>query len=313
MRTIISITEFHELAKRPVALAAGFFDGVHRGHQAVIASAVKAAADSGGQAWVLTFDRHPMEVVAPAKLPRLLSTQTLRARLLEQTGVEGCLMLPFTPELAACEAREFIEELCAAGNIASFHAGRNWRFGHGGAGSLELLAEMGTTLGFATEVVAPVLYDGGTISSTRIRMALDRGLIGEAAAMLGRPYILRGKVISGRGLGRTMGIATANIQPAKELLPMLGVYAVWVDFGGRHIQGAASIGWRPTFPDARPDSPLMEVHLLDFQGDIYGETMDVAFIARLRDEVAFEDKGALMRQVDEDIVHVRSLLANPPF
>ncbi|NLF22355.1 MAG: riboflavin biosynthesis protein RibF [Lentisphaerae bacterium] len=309
MQTFVSPDHLHALPG-PLVLAAGFFDGVHLGHRAVLDGAIAHARQLGGQAWALTFDQHPLTILAPGRQPPLLTPLSMRLELLAQTGIDGCLMLPFTRELAACQPRDFVRLLCGPQRtVAAIRCGENWRFGAGGGGDPALLAELGRQHGFEAVTVPPLHHDGAPISSTRIRRAIQAGDVAEAASMLGRPYSVRETVVRGRGVGRTIGMATANLHPAAEVLPGIGVYAVRTWVGDRRVDGVAGLGWRPTFADARPDAPELEIHLLDFEGDLYGATLDVAFIARLRDEIKFPDAAALMEQVREDIRQARQLAA----
>lgn len=312
MQTFISPDHLHALPG-PLVLAAGFFDGVHLGHRAVLEGAIAHARQLGGQAWALTFDQHPLSVLAPGRQPPLLTPLSMRLELLAQTGIDGCLMLPFTRELADCPPRDFVRLLCGRQRaVVAIRCGENWRFGAGGAGDPALLAELGQRYGFAVVAVPPLHHGSEPISSTRIRRIIQAGDVAEAAIMLGRPYSVRETVVRGRGVGRTIGMATANLHPAAEVLPSVGVYVVRTWVGNRPVDGVAGLGWRPTFADARPDAPVLEIHLLDFEGDLYGATLDVAFIARLRDEIKFPDAAALMEQVRLDIRQARQIAAGRP-
>jgi riboflavin kinase/FMN adenylyltransferase len=304
MKIISQPAQFRKIPG-PVVLAAGFFDGVHLGHQRVLSGAVERARELDGQAWALTFDRHPLAVLAPSKCPPLLSTSEERLALLEQSGVDGILALEFTRKLAVQEPETFVRWLCGPPRIASqtatssasaklseIRCGRNWRFGRRATGTPELLAQLGRPY---------AEYQGMEISSTRIRFAVREGRLDDATAMLGRPYSVRDTVIRGRGVGHTLSIATANLQPSAEVLPPNGVYAVRVKAQGKTFNGVANLGMRPTFTDAIPDRALLETHLLDFDGDLYGQTIEVAFLARLRDERAFTSPETLARQIADDV------------
>ncbi|HRR33734.1 MAG TPA: riboflavin biosynthesis protein RibF [Kiritimatiellia bacterium] len=298
----------------PLVLAAGFFDGVHRGHQCVLSAALERARELDGQAWVLTFDRHPLAVLAPSKCPPLLSTLEERLGLLEQSGVDGVLLLEFTRQLAIQEPETFIRWLCGrprvplqtgkqgdTAKLSEIRCGHNWRFGRRAAGTPELLAQFGKLYGFRVVIVPYAEYQGMEISSTRIRFAVREGRLADAAAMLGRPYSVRGAVIRGRGVGHTLDVATANLQPETEVLPPNGVYAVHVQVQGRTYNGVSNLGVHPTFTDMIPDRALLETHLLDFEGDLYGQSIEVAFLARLREERTFASPEALARQIAEDV------------
>lgn len=309
MRTLIQPKRFRALCG-PIVLAAGFFDGVHLGHCRVLAGAVREARRIGGHAWALTFDQHPLAVLAPSLRPPLLTPLEVRLERLAATGIDGCLMLPFTRELASLSPEAFLAVLCGrTGRIVTMRCGANWRFGAQAAGDVAELTRLGRKLGFRVLVAPAAMKGGRPISSTRIRDAIQRGRIGDAAAMLGRPYSIREVVVRGRGVGRTLGMATANLHPSAEVLPPVGVYAVRTWIGDRPVNGVASLGFRPTFADARPAAPILEAHLLDFEGDLYGATLDIAFIARLRNERKYPSPEALMVQVRRDIAAARRIFS----
>ena len=316
MKVLTQISDFRAIPGS-IVLAAGFFDGVHKGHQLVINSAVERAREIAGKAWVLTFDRHPLAALAPSKCPPLLNTLDERLALLERSGVDGALVLGFTRRLAVQEPKTFIEWLCTdpAQNQAEKHAdhvceircGRNWRFGWRAAGTPELLAQFGERYGFRVVIVPYADYQGTEISSTRVRCAVRDGRLDDAAAMLGRAYAVRGTVTRGRGVGQRLNAATANMQPDSEVLPPNGVYAVRVNVEGilQPVNGVANLGMRPTFADARSDRAVLETHLLDFSDDLYGKTIEVSLLAHLRNERAFDSPEALTRQITEDIRSAR--------
>ncbi len=315
MRTLIQPESFRALPG-PLVLAAGFFDGVHRGHLRVLEGSVARARELGGAAWALTFDQHPRVVLSPNRRPPLLTPLQERLERLAASGIDGCLILSFTPALATLDPAAFVALLCGKGGaIAEIRCGGNWRFGARAAGTPAVLAELGQRHGFAVTIVPPAMHNGHAISSTRIRKAIQEGRVDEARAMLGRDYSIRETVVRGRGAGRAIGMATANLHPGAEVLPAVGVYAVRTWLGDRQLPGVAGLGWRPTFADARPSSPVLEIHLLDFDGDIYGATLEVAFAARIRDEIAFPNAAALLAQVRQDIAAARRIfaaLAPPP-
>ena len=286
------------------------FDGVHIGHRLVLDSAVREARRCGGQAWALTFDQHPLSVLAPEHRPPLLTPLEVRIERLAETGIAGCLVLPFTRKLAALSPAEFITLLCgSARRVVNFRCGANWRFGARAAGDIAELSRLGKAHGFRVTVVRAAEFHGRTVSSTRIREAIQHGNLTNATAMLGRPYSIRETVVRGRGVGRELGMATANVHPSAEVLPPIGIYAVRTWVGDRPVEGVACFGFRPTFADARPKTPILETHFLDFEGDLYGATLDIAFIARLRDERKYPSPEALMKQVRRDISAARRIFA----
>jgi riboflavin kinase/FMN adenylyltransferase len=294
----------------PVVLAAGFFDGVHRGHRLVLGGAMREARRLGGQAWALTFDQHPLSILAPERRPPLLTPLEVRLERLAATGMDGCLVLPFTKELAALPPERFLAQLCGhTSHVVQIRCGSNWRFGARAAGDVAELRRQGAALGFRVSVARAATCQGKPVSSTRIREAIQHGRLADATAMLGRPYSIRETVVRGRGVGRVLGMATANVHPAAEVLPPIGVYAVITWIGDRPVQGVASLGFRPTFADARPETPILETHFLDFAGDLYGATLDISFLARLRPERKYPSADALMAQVRRDIAAARRIFA----
>jgi riboflavin kinase/FMN adenylyltransferase len=294
------------------SVAVGNFDGVHRGHQALVASAVAAADDCGGTAIVLTFDPHPARVINPEAAPTALMTLDQKAATLARLGVHSLVVLPFTPELAAASPGDFAARVLHRGLGAdAVVVGSNFRFGRGRAGDVATLRRQGEALGFRVLEVPPVLVDGERVSSSRIREALARGDAGAATALLGRPYCVEGRVGRGDGRGRTIGVPTANLEPANQTLPALGVYAAWC-WAGRAAAGTATvvnIGRRPTFGGG---AVSVEAHLLDFDGDLYGQAMSLAFVSRLREERKFSGKDALVAQIGEDIRAARDVLTGAP-
>ncbi len=298
--------------RRPVVLAAGFFDGVHLGHQAILRRAAAAARRLGGAAWVLTFNTHPLKVLAPESAPLLLTGLPHKLRLFAAMGMDGCIALPFNTALAACAPETFIAELAsAAPRLAAVCAGSNWTFGRDGGGGPALLRTLAARHGFRAMVVPPLCRQGAPVSSTRIRRALADGRLASAAVMLGRPFSLFGTVAAGRGLGgRRLGTPTANLATADEVLPPPGVYAVRVLLGCRRLRGVANVGRRPTMVPAGADAAapplLVETHILDFGEDIYGLEMEVCFLRRLRPERRFDSPAQLRGQIVRDIDKVRA-------
>lgn len=297
----ICINRFEELAAQPgpLHLALGVFDGVHSGHQAVIARAVDAAAATGGQAFLVTFSPHPIRVIAAAKAPSsLLATLEEKAAVVKSLGVDGVFVIHFDAEFAKMPAEEFVRKL-TAGNVASIAVGEDWRFGSKRAGDVAMLESMGAELGFVLEAVSPVMWDGERISSSRIRQAVRDGNFDAVRAMLGRDYEVSGTVIEGRKLGRELGFPTANLRLGDQQVPADGVWAVTVD-GNR--KGVANLGKKPTVGG---DEKLLEVHLLDFSGDLYGKTLRVRFDHFLRPEKKFGSIDELRGAIELDEQHAR--------
>jgi riboflavin kinase/FMN adenylyltransferase len=288
-------------------LALGVFDGVHAGHQAVIAKAVEAAAREGGLAGLLTFDPHPIQVIAPAKAPSsLLETLDHKARVVSSLGVRLFIPLHFDAAMAAMEADEFVGRLAAA-PVRTIAVGEDWRFGHKRAGDVALLQRDAARRGFRLEAVPPVMFDGDRISSTRIRQAIHDGNLDEAALMLGRPYAVSGNVVEGDQLGRQLGFPTANIATGNLQLPPGGVWAVRASHAdGRKWNGVANLGTRPTVGGGKR---LLEVHLFDFSGDLYGKNLEVSFEKHLRPEMKFPSLEELKKQISKDVLDARERLA----
>ena len=307
-----------QLRKRnvPIMLAAGFFDGVHQGHRDVLASTVARARETGGQAWALTFDRHPLSVLAPSKAPPLLNTKEQRLARLEALGLDGVLLLPFSRRMALLAPEAFVKWLCGEPEARTPHmrlseirCGANWRFGRRAAGTPELLAEYGKAYGFRVVIVKYAEYQGHEISSTRIREAICDGRVADAAAMLGDPYTLSGTILRGRGAGRGLGFPTANIRPAAEVLPPDGVYATRSRVCGQTFDSISNFGTAPTFGEQKadvPESRILETHLLGYTGgDLYGQAIDVSLLGRIRDEQPFASASALTAQIAQDIETAR--------
>jgi riboflavin kinase/FMN adenylyltransferase len=283
----------------PLHLALGVFDGIHVGHQAVIARAVNAATREGGMAGMLTFDPHPIRVIAPNKAPTaLLETLDQKARAVANLGVQLFIPLHFDMDFAKMEAADFIGKLTAA-PIRTIAVGEDWRFGHNRSGDVSFLEKQAVLHGFKLEAVPPVMHDGERISSTRIRQAIRDGNFQAAEQMLGRPYSVAGTVVTGKKLGRTLGFPTANLATGEAQLPPDGVWAVQTLLpDGRKLNGVTNLGLRPTVDGS---TRSLEVHLFDFSGDLYGQELDVRFLKYLRGEFKFPSLDALRTQIQRDI------------
>ncbi len=287
------------LLGKPLHLAMGVFDGVHLGHQAVIQRAVQAARENDGLAGLLTFDPHPIRVIAPGKAPSaLLATLGHKARIVSGMGMELFVPLHFDEAFAAMEAAEFIARLTAA-PVKTVAVGEDWRFGHHRSGDVELLANEAPIRGFRLEAVPPVMFQGDRISSTRIRQAIRDGNLEAASRMLGWPYSVSGVVVPGDQLGRTIGFPTANLPVGDIQLPPGGVWAVRVCIDdGDTWNGVANLGTRPTLGGG----PLrLEVHLMGYSGNLYGKTLEVQFEKHLRPERQFPSLEELKKQIHTDV------------
>ena len=284
----------------PLVIAAGVFDGVHLGHKAVLQSALDAARVAGGTAVALTFDPHPSKILRPQQAARLLTSTRHKLRLMEELGISAVLVIPFDKEFAAVEAEDFLHQLgSAAKHLVRICVGQGWRFGHARRGDADLLRRLGPELGFETTEVEPVQIDGVTVSSTLIRRSVESGDLESARRLLGRNYSVFGTVVTGDGLGKKLGFPTANLAAHNEQFPPDGVYSVYVRIGLQMVPGVANIGSRPTVKTA--GERLLEVHLLDFSGDLYGQDIEAEFVRFLRPEKKFPDIDALRCQIALDV------------
>lgn len=286
----------------------GNFDGVHLGHRAILARVRQRAQKLEAQSVAVTFDPHPLKVLRPeASLP-LLTTPEQKISLMAASGLDAVVVLPFTREFAGLPAREFVQRYFLERlRVREVVVGHDYCFGRGREGNIDLLKEMGNQHGFTVQVVWAVETDGAVVSSSLIRAMLRLGKVEEAGRLLGRPYGVAGRVVAGKGRGaKLLGIPTANIRPENELLPATGIYAVRVRRGEEILPGAANIGTCPTFENGEFS---LEVHLLDFSGDLYGENLGVEFVARLREERRFPSIEALAAQIHADIRAAREALA----
>ena len=282
----------------PLHLALGVFDGVHLGHQAVIAAARQRAGALGGSCGVVTFDPHPIRVLAPERAPRqLLASLEHKARLLGRLDMAFLLALEFNRALAEMSAEDFLQWLVCETNIATLAVGEDWRFGKARQGDVALLRQAGAARGFEVVSVAPVMHDGERISSTRIRQTIRDGAMNRAAEMLGRSYSVEGVVAEGRQLGRTLGFPTANVVLGEEQLPPDGVWAVRGFLEEQSWNGVANLGNRPTVDGA---NHTLEVHLFNYSGDLYGRRLEVEFVHHLRDERKFASLDELRAQITVD-------------
>ena len=294
---------------RGAAVAIGAFDGVHRGHQAVIAKAAEAARALSVPLAVVSFDPHPRRWFQPAAAPFRLMTVGQMARALAPLGVDRLHLLPFDAEMAAMSDEQFAREVLGDGlGIAHAAVGFDFTFGKGRTGSPEALRRYGENLGFTVSVADRVDdADGLKLSSSAVREALHAGDMTRAAAILGRPFAIEGEVIHGDKRGRTIGVPTANVRLGDYMRPAYGVYAIRARLpDGRTFDGVASLGVRPMF---RTEEPLLEVWLFDFAGDIYGQAAETELVAFLRPEMNFDSLDALKTQIDRDAADARAVLS----
>ena len=291
-----------------MALAIGVFDGMHLGHLAVLHAARTTAAAQGGQAWALTFEPHPRQVIRPDSAPVRVMSPSLKLDAFAAAGMHGVIVLPFTPDQARQSAEDFVEHLVSSlRNLAAVAVGVQWHFGHQAHGTVELLKKHAATHGFSVLAVPPVLYGGHPISSTRVREAVRSGHLAEAAAMLGRPFALRGPVTHGRAVGRALGYPTANISALDGLHPPAGVYAARVELDNHAtpLPAAAYIGRRPSFETDGVSA--LEVYVFDFEGNLYDRVLTVHLLERLRGDQSFPNEEALKHQISLDVARCRAI------
>ena len=311
MQVFSAVSEL-SLIRAPIVLAIGVFDGVHLGHQSVLSRAMAEAAKIGGVAIPLTFDPHPAKVLNPDQAPLLLTAPEHKIQLLAAMGFDHALVLPFDGDVAATEAADFVTALAVSSHrLSGICVGQRWSFGKGRKGNIELLHSLGQVHGFKAIGIEEFNQNDEPVSSTRVRQAVALGDFARAQALLGRPYTVLGKVVEGRKLGRTLGFPTANLRVFNEQLPPSGVYAVKARrlAGSTQLAGVANLGVRPTLAEINP-SQTLEVHLIDFHEECYGESFEVRFVEHLRQETRFPDLESLRTQIQQDKAHaIRALAA----
>lgn len=287
-------------------LAIGVFDGVHLGHQQIIRQTIADARQHGALALVLTFDQHPNTVVAPDRVPPLVYSLPQKIRAIESLGSDALLLFHFDRAFSQQTGETFIRQLARdLGRIHSICVGADFTFGYGRSGNVALLRQLGGELQFTVHGLAAVALEAQTISSTRIREAIRAGELDAASQMLGRTYSLAGQVIRGDQLGQRLGFATANLDVTGLALPPTGVYAAQASVGSQRHRAVLNIGHRPTLANSSAQLRV-EVHLLDFAGDLYGQELEVAFVEKLRDEQRFANLDALKTQIARDIAAARA-------
>jgi riboflavin kinase/FMN adenylyltransferase len=293
----------------PAVAAVGNFDGVHKGHRAILAAVAAEARETGARAVAITFDPHPEQFLRPAQAPKLITPFPERLRLLAETGIDAVLVLRFDRELASLSAREFGERiLIAALGVSSMHEGRNFRFGHGATAGVNELAAMGEEFGFAVHVRDAVRVHGLEVSSSAVRALVSAGDVRRARWMLGRPFALLSTPASGRGIGTRLLVPTVNLAPYDGLLPCFGVYATRLKVNGRAFQAVTNVGNRPTFGEA---SFAVESHILDFEPIDLGEStpIELEFLLRLRGEREWPSPEALKTQIFKDVARAKRYFA----
>ena len=287
-------------------LALGNFDGLHRGHMKIIDRVRQRAGERAGTPSAMTFDPHPPRVLRPDKAPPLLMTREQKIEALKRSGMQGLALVRFTREMSLWDPETFVRNVLVDWlHVFEVWVGANFLFGHDRAGTFTVLRSLGMRYGFRAEKIDPIRYKEFVVSSTRVRRLVSEGRVDEAGALLGHHYFIEGEVTRGAGRGRSIGVPTANLKSANELTPPSGVYATYATVDGLVRPSVTNIGLRPTFGDT--DHPIVETHILDLDKDLYGSTIRLSFVQRLRDERAFSDVDALRAQIDADVRGARRL------
>ncbi len=287
-------------------LALGNFDGLHRGHMKILERVCRVASERGGTALVLTFDPHPPRVLRPDKAPPLLMTEAQKLEALGRAGIQGVAVVRFTHELSRWEPEQFVRTVLVEWlRVAEVWVGADFLFGRDRSGNFTLLRALGAKYGFRVEKIDAVRYREFVVSSTRIRRLIAEGRVDEASALLGHHYYIDGHVVEGARRGRELGFPTANLATTNELAPPAGVYATLASVDGTVHPSVTNIGVRPTFGDA--SRMIVESHVLGFDADLYGRSVRLSFVLRLRDERRFADVDSLRAQIGADVRRARRL------
>jgi len=306
MEILRSIPELERL-RGSLFLAIGVFDGVHRGHQAVISTSADHAAASNGTPVVVTFDPHPEKVLRPQAAPHLLSATEHKIALIRALGVEHLLIITFDKQFAATEPEDFVQKLVIHSKpLQEICVGHEWSFGKNRRGNLDLLKKLGAKFNFDVVGIPPVKINGAVVSSTAIREAIEKGDLAKAAEMLGREYTILGTVTRGDNLGKKIGFPTANLSAHSEQFPPNGVYVAEARIDGELYRGVINLGIRPTVSSGKSER-VLEIHLFDFSRDIYGHDVEVRFLKFLRPEKKLANLDALVQQIRQDVERARQL------
>lgn len=292
-------------ATHSTVLTIGNFDGVHRGHRALLARLTGLAQQAGLPAAVMTFEPNPREFFAPQSAPARLASLREKLQLLAECGVDQAYVCAFNQRFAALGADAFVERIVRGLGVRHLMIGDDFRFGKGRSGDFALLQQAGKEHGFGVEAMETLVHEGERVSSSAVREALDAGDLEHAERLLGRPYCISGRVIHGQKLGRKLGYATANIQLKRLKAPLSGIFVVTVDgIGARQYEGVASLGVRPTV--SASGKPTLEVYIFDFEGDLYRAHLRVNFLHKLRDEAKFDSLDALQSQIARDVADAKA-------
>ncbi len=306
MQVFHGIEAVQRKLKNP-AITIGNFDGVHKGHQALFERVKQLAVDLNGESAVVTFDPHPLEVLFPQKAPSFITSHRRKLDLIASCGIDATIVIPFDHEFSRMSAREFVEVVLVEKiGARAIVVGHDYRFGHSREGDIAFLKQLGEQYGFKVETVTGLRVNDTVVSSTGIRQMIVSGNIKEANRLLGRFFEVSGTVIPGRKRGVSLGFPTANIRMPALASPRTGVYVVEAEVDGKTYGGAANLGYNPTFGDT---DLSLEAHLFDFSQDIYGKSITVRFIDRLRDELRFSSPDELAAQIRKDVDAAKEILA----
>lgn len=309
MTIFYSVKELTPRLRQGSCVTIGNFDGVHLGHQALLRRTREKAAHNGTSSVVITFDPHPMRVIR-GKTPPFITLKQQKLELLSDQGLDSVVCLEFTRHMAELSPEDFIRHYLVQGlHLRDLVIGHDYAFGKGGKGNYELLKELGREYDFQVERIDPVHQEGKVVSSTRIRTLIQEGRVLEARPLLGRFYQVSGEVVEGKKRGGPiLGVPTANLKLVDELFPKPGVYAVWAQRGSQLLSGVANVGYNPTF---NHQELSVEVHIFDFDEDLYGQSLRVHFVKRLRDEKKFSGVEELLAWIRMDMREARAILQDP--
>lgn len=298
MQVVRDLSELREPLDKS-AVTIGNFDGIHLGHRELLGRVVRSAGELGGTSVVVTFDPHPAQVLAPERAPKTLTPLALKARLIEQEGIELLAVIRFNRELSLLTPEEFVRSILVEKlRAAVVHVGSNFRFGHQRAGDTALLAELGRKSGFQVETLPMIKVRGHRVSSSQVRHFLSEGRVEMAGRMLERPYTVSGPIVTGEGVGHKKTVPTLNLGPVEQQLPKNGVYITRTRVAGAMHDSVTNVGHKPTFGHHHL---TVETFLLNFRGEVQAEEMEIEFLHRLRDEIKFPDAEALKQQIQRDV------------
>lgn len=303
---IVTVRNYFDKLLDAACLTIGNFDGVHRGHAEIFTHLKQKSLDLGLPSVVVTFEPHPLKVLAPESAPSLITTFEQKSALIEEAGIDCLVVVPFSKEFSLVSAVDFVLNiLCRSLGMRHIIIGHDYAFGRGREGTFSTLATLGTQNGFTLEDLPPIGEEGVIFSSSLVRSAVSDGDMDAASRILGRFYQISGTVVHGREVGQSLGFPTANVSTDNELIPSDGVYAVMVSVEGQLVKGACNIGSNPTFGG---NKRTIEVFLLDFSGDIYDQRLTVQFVRKLRAERKFTDVDALKCAISDDVAKVRAVI-----